>query len=284
MGIGSMIGGVVGGMFGGPIGAQIGSMLGGTIEQMLGGLLQNFGPENVAQGLANCVNKDVAQAAHNKIDCGPFPQGLKDKMHSGVDSWLSNNTHDVPTPCQDGCSRYYDRVVHGECHDEKLISPNPNQGHGGSCTRTEADGGQNLDDADMKSCEATSNLDKKKSEAKSGGGKGSAGNWLVELAKALADIQTEFLNKAMDNLQTMKNNKGAMDTEQSGQGQGGNGTAETGNAGDDNGDAQKASRGEFMAAQSEFQANFQMFNMMANMTATSLKSLGEGLTSIARKQ
>ncbi|MCG7938721.1 MAG: hypothetical protein N0C88_07690 [Candidatus Thiodiazotropha lotti] len=282
MGIGSMVGGVVGGMFGGPIGAQIGSMLGGSLEQMLGGLLKQFGPENVAKGLSNCVMKDSAQNALEKINTGPFPQGLKDQMCEGVSNWLSDNLHSIPAACQDGCTRYYDRVVHNECHNEKLISPNQGQSGGASCTRTEADGGVNLDDADMKACDATNRLDKDKSESKEGK---SCGNWLVELAKALADIQTEFLNKAMDNLQTMKDNKAAMDTEQSGQGQGaGNGTAETTTQDDGNTDAQEASRGEFMAAQSEFQANFQMFNMMANMTATSLKSLGEGLTSIARKQ
>ncbi|MET0029783.1 MAG: hypothetical protein ABW101_19285 [Candidatus Thiodiazotropha sp.] len=54
-----------------------------------------------------------------------------------------------------------------------------------------------------------------------------------------------------------------------------------------NADAEKAdakARNKFLMAQSQYQANMQMFNMIANMTATSLKSLGEGLTSIARKQ
>ena len=48
--------------------------------------------------------------------------------------------------------------------------------------------------------------------------------------------------------------------------------------------AAEANRREFILAQSQFQANMQLFNMMANMTSTSLKSLGEGMTSIARKQ
>ena len=55
-------------------------------------------------------------------------------------------------------------------------------------------------------------------------------------------------------------------------------------ASSDDQDAKDAKREECIQAQSRYQANMQMFNMIANMTATSLKSLGEGLTAIARKQ
>jgi hypothetical protein len=99
-------------------------------------------------------------------------------------------------------------------------------------------------------------------DQKCNGGKGS-GNWLVALAGALSEVQAKFLNQAMENMDEMKSN-----------------TA-------DKNDSKKeaaAKRDKFLTAQSEYQANIQMFNMVANMTATSLKSLGEGLTSIARKQ
>ena len=211
------------------------------------------------------------QPVQKGVVCSGLPQFVKDEMNEFICDWLKDNTQCVPSDCQDACDNVYDQVN--------------NQGGNNNCTRTEADGGGSLDDADMNACNSTSSLDKEKDDT-SAGSKG--GNWLVELAKALAEIQTEFLNKAMDNLDTMKANKSAMDT---GEGQGGSATtgaadtAETGmDVGADDKDADEASRGEFMAAQSEFQANFQMLNMMANMTATSLKSLGEGLTSIARKQ
>lgn len=101
-------------------------------------------------------------------------------------------------------------------------------------------------------------------DAKEGNGKGKgAANWLVALAGALSEIQAKFLNDAMKNMDTMKANAAK------------------------EGDSQEKAaekRDEFLMAQSEYQANMQMFNMMANMTATSLKSLGEGLTAIARKQ
>ncbi|MCF6211509.1 MAG: hypothetical protein L3K24_12765 [Gammaproteobacteria bacterium] len=96
-----------------------------------------------------------------------------------------------------------------------------------------------------------------KAEGKEGG------NWLVALARGLSEVQVKFLDAAMENMDTMKNNS----------------VDETKSKKD-----QAEDRQEFIQAQSEYQANMQMFNMMANMTATSLKSLGEGLTAIARKQ
>jgi len=81
-------------------------------------------------------------------------------------------------------------------------------------------------------------------------------NWLVALAGGLAKSQIDFLDKAME----------AQDAMEKASGEGDEG------------------RNDFIMAQSEYQANMQMFNMMANLTSTSLKSIGEGLTAIARKQ
>ena len=88
------------------------------------------------------------------------------------------------------------------------------------------------------------------------------GNWLVALAKALSESQAKFLDAAMENQKKMATSDPSGGTT----------------------DEAKAERKEFLKAQNEFQANMQMFNMTANTTATTLKSIGEGLTAIARKQ
>ena len=93
---------------------------------------------------------------------------------------------------------------------------------------------------------------------------GGGGNWLLQLARGLADLQDTFLTKAIDNLNTMVDNA---DYEATG-----------------DGEVDQEKKKEFLRPQAEYQASMQMFNMMANMTATSLKSIGEGLTAIARKQ
>jgi flagellar basal body rod protein FlgB len=49
-------------------------------------------------------------------------------------------------------------------------------------------------------------------------------------------------------------------------------------------DPKSAERKEFLEAQAEFQANMQMFNNVANMTATTINTLGEALTGLSRKQ
>jgi len=88
-------------------------------------------------------------------------------------------------------------------------------------------------------------------------------NWLVALAGALSKSQVKFLNAAMENQATMKNN---------------------GTDSNDSPEVADKKREAFIDAQNEYQANMQMFNMMANMASTTLKSLREGLTALARKQ
>lgn len=96
--------------------------------------------------------------------------------------------------------------------------------------------------------EASEEIDKKTS------GKSGA-NWLVALAGGLAEVQGKFLMAAMENQEKMESlGTGKEDSQ------------------------------EFLTQQNEYQANMQMFNMMANASSTSIKSIGEGLTALARKQ
>ena len=106
------------------------------------------------------------------------------------------------------------------------------------------------------------------------------GNWLVALAGALASVQNEFLKAAMDDMKIMEDNAAGSTMKK----EGAEGAEGAGGTDEEKQNAKDAKRDEFIQAQSRYQANMQMFNMIANMTATSLKSLGEGLTSIARKQ
>jgi hypothetical protein len=147
--------------------------------------------------------------------------------------------------------------------DTATAEPGAGNGSGSSCTRTEGD--SSTSDAYTNASYSTAESGAEESEEKCG----TEGNWLVALAGALAKVQQKFLNAAMENMKTMEENG-------SGAVQGGD------NAQSD--EAKEKQRNEFLEAQSQYQANMQMFNMVANMTATSLKSLGEGLTSIARKQ
>ncbi|MCG7965510.1 MAG: hypothetical protein JAY63_02860 [Candidatus Thiodiazotropha taylori] len=238
--VGGMVGGVVGGMFGGPIGAQIGKMLGGMIGQQLEQLMSQFGQQNVAGGLANCIQQDAANVANQHVDNCGLPKFIQDEMKQFIQDWMKENMQNVPSECQQGCNGVYEQATSGS----------EQSGHTDACANA-----------------AYANAENECEDNREGGG--TEGNWLVALAGALAKVQQQFLNAAMDNMKTMEENG-------SGATQGGNDTQSA--------EEKEKQRNEFLEAQSQYQANMQMFNMVANMTATSLKSLGEGLTSIARKQ
>ena len=86
------------------------------------------------------------------------------------------------------------------------------------------------------------------------GGEGGSGNWLMILAKAIGKTAGEHLKNMIELGEKM----GAMDSEE-------------------NPEA-------FAETQSEFQAASQIFKMFQEAIATMLKSTGEGMSSVARKQ
>jgi len=86
------------------------------------------------------------------------------------------------------------------------------------------------------------------------GGEAGGGNWLENLAQGLAEAQSLWLDKAQGHLETMKTEAGSDDSKL------------------------------FTEAQSKYSAAMQMFSMTAAAASTSIKSVGEGLAGIARKQ
>jgi hypothetical protein len=93
-----------------------------------------------------------------------------------------------------------------------------------------------------------------KKEAKRGGLKDGE-NWLVILAKTMSEVQNEHLDKMLEASKTMKENVGSS----------------------------KSDRRVFIDAQGVFQAESKLFQMASEAASTAIKSVGDGLTSIARK-
>lgn len=136
----------------------------------------------------------------------------------------------------------------------------------------ESVGGSNANDAVTAAISNNQNLeDDEDKEDGVGGGT----SWFEVLASNLADVQAVFLNKALAASKVM-------------QGEAANAAGETTTP--DAEGAQTATPTNatpstaFLKAQSEFTANMQLFNLFANQSATALKTIGEGLTGIARKQ
>ena len=95
---------------------------------------------------------------------------------------------------------------------------------------------------------------KGETEESSGSAKGGATSWFAVLARAMGEIAGQHLDKMIELSDKMQNLT----------------------------DKDKA--GEMSAVQAEFQAESQMFKMASEAASTAIKSIGEGLSSMARKQ
>jgi hypothetical protein len=100
------------------------------------------------------------------------------------------------------------------------------------------------------------------------GTKGGSTNWLVALATAMGKIAGQHLEKMMEAQDDMENSN--TDTSE---------MNET-----DAAKAEKEDGKKFTEAQSRFQAESKLFAMTTDATSTALKSIGDGLSSLARKQ
>jgi hypothetical protein len=99
----------------------------------------------------------------------------------------------------------------------------------------------------------------------SGKAKGKGGSWFEALAAALGGMLGQRVGKLLDDMQTMKDNYAAT-------------LAKDPTA------AQKDQASQYMAAMTDFQVQSQIFGMESQTSATAIKSIGDGLTDIARKQ
>jgi hypothetical protein len=235
-----------------------------------GNLRAQFGEQQVANGLANCAAKDQANAARDFVNSMPIPQCEKDKFLKAIDNWEQQNTQPCCADCQEACDQLYNQLMQtaGE-------APSGSSAGGASApgTSTTSGGGPTnsnsaLNDAVTGAAVATNQAAGNEEDEESGKTDGkTSGNWLVELAKAMAEIQNKFLQAAMKNKDTMNDNAAAMDNS--------NGTQ---------GSSEGGSQGDFLNAQSAFQANMQMFNMMMSMTNNMLKTLGQALNTMASQR
>lgn len=110
--------------------------------------------------------------------------------------------------------------------------------------------------ADAALSDQLSGLQEDEETKKKKGGAGGGGNFLEALAGNMARTQAKFLNEAYQHSKTME--------------------SLAGNTGADS--------SAFTNAQAKYTAMMQMFNIYSNQVATSLKTLGESMSTIARKQ
>lgn len=216
-------------------------------------MLDTHGDQQIAGAVHNEFIGSLVGSLKEMIRNSDLPEFKKDQYLEFLDDSLASLEHPVSAEV------------------EEAVKNSP---MGESAAEVGGSSGFSHGDEDGAIAGSQQNTDKPEKSKGNGGGKG---NWLLELAKRLAEIQEKFLTIALDSLGTMEANASAMSETNS------SGSSSEGSSGESGG-TENGDKGEFLVAQAKYQAAMQMFNMMANMTATSLKSLGEGLTAIARKQ
>lgn len=212
-----------------------------------------FPPLGIATSVANLITQGVGQAvnqaAQQLCQTAGMPKFLTDMIGGLVKDVVGQLTHHSDQGCDEAAQQNFGGDINSMIEGlVKSITDGAKaimeQGQGDDCKPTK--GGK--------------------------GGKGGAqpaGNWLVAMARAMgaaagdhAKRMVELSNKIND---LSAKNKGIDPKSDAGKKEQADNAAET------------------SAAQAEFQAEGQMFSMLQNSFSNAIKSLGEGLTTMARK-
>ena len=205
-------------MAGGIVGSIVGQLAGQVISQTIGSMLSQFGMSSMLGAITNIASQAMSSSLQEAINNAPLPQFVKDAANQAVEDILGGYQQSCSAECQHAVenSELGDMI---QQYIEDFIEASVKEAN--------------------ESCQGSE------------GGKG-GDNWLVMLAKAMAKMQAEH----MDKMQAAQE--------------------EMGSAGDD--------KEAFFDASATFQAESQMFKMVSEALSTMIKSVGEGLASIARKQ
>ena len=250
-------------------------------------LVAMFGEDSVVGALKNMAMKDVAAFLKELVDSNDdLGDAVKDFVKDMIDVMTakeeSRTTADASDAVEDSAvgESWKDAVTDMLKDIMRMLAEQNDKENGMGSTEGEqkkpkgssgAGGGEGAGSAEAAGGEAAGGGEgageaaggEAAGEAAGGGGSegagggGSAGNWLEKWAEGMAKAQINWINQADKQQQIMQEMSGKDDT---------------------------ASRDAFIMAQSKYTADMQMFSMTAAATSTSLKTIGEGLAGLARKQ
>jgi len=224
----------------------------GNLNAISKELISQYGVQNVQHAVNTAAAESLGAQLDSFIDSLPMPQFMQDDAKSAVDDVLSQYTDQSSA---EGLQEGVDHVLGNEGKGEG------DRGTSASGDDTElssrSEGSSSAKDAvagtmDMIKGEMMEELKgANKGGNTSGGG---PGNWLALLARALGKTAGSHLKKMVELGEKM----GELDS--------------------------KENPEEFAKIQAEFQAESQVFKMFQEAIGTMVKSIGEGLSSVARKQ
>lgn len=244
--MGSALNGVMGGGGGGGIGSLVGGIVGGIFGGPLGAML--------GQAIGGMVDQAAGDATKQAVDTlqkeDGMPKFLADEVKAKVDEILKElgqGKEPVDQQTQDAAKAQYGDAF-------KSFADSLAQGIIDKVREEMKNGGQDSEG------ERTGGT--KGGSGKSGASSSSSGgSWLVAIAKAMGQALGDRAKKMVELSDKIAANKGGDSTE---------------SKQDAAMEAQKLS--------TEFQATSQEFQMLQQSFSTTIKALGEGMASMARKQ
>lgn len=237
-------------------------------------LLEDFGPEGVSNAASERLLARFGDSLKEIIGNSDLPQSIKDAANDIIDAHCAcpNSNADasaavenselagtVDDLCDDATAE-----VENECccaageSDAEATAEAENEG-GAAPPSAEADAEASAE-AENEGSGGVTTGDDLVNDLAEDGEKKRKGNWLEILASTLAKVQSTFLDKALAAAEVMADQADAVS--ESGEGK----------------------SKEFLQAQAKYTANMQLFTIFSNQVSTSLKSIGEALAGIARKQ
>jgi len=268
-------------------------------------LLENFGAEDVANAGSQEYLQAFSESLKEMINDSDLPQYIKDMAIATIDQHMADLESEMPcsNECQDAVSQsdlgaetsrcgtqdaqtacgveteeppheHESDESHGSCgsagtsgaHEHGDHAESSAAGGGGSSAGESAASGSASSSGGASGASHTYEDTAGQLAADAGrptgnedeeGGQVGAGNWLVALARSLAEIQSKFLDEALKQSNVM--------------------AGQAGNAGE-------GKSAKFLEAQALYTANMQLFNIFSQQVSTSIKTIGESLSAIARKQ
>jgi len=228
----------------------------GNIDVLAKQMIEEYGIQNVQRSINNAAAESLGQQLGTFIDSLSMPQFMKDDAKSAMNDVLGAFQSDTPQNLDQNIQK-----VLGSCGEASGGSAGASGGSagasGGSAGASASSDSVMSGTMDMISGAMMDEMKEATAEGANKGGNrsgGGAGNWLALLARALGKTSGEHLKKMVELGEKM----GELDS--------------------------KENPEEFAKIQSEFQAESQIFKMFQEAIGTMVKSVGEGMSSVARKQ
>ncbi len=202
---------------------------------------------------------------------GPIGGMIGSTLGSMVDDAVGNATKDASRQLvrEDGMPKFIDDLVQTKVDDVMagltLVKP-----HGDTKTHCEQEYGDIFKDFQNELTQAivsaVRNEIKSNADATDGtsGSKSSGGSWLQAIARAMGTVMGEKASKMVELSQKIQ--------------------AQTAAKSEGSKEDQMAAASEAQKLNTEFQATGQEFNLLQTTFSTAIKTMGEGMASIARKQ